>query len=75
MVAAGITGETRSTKANPLTCHMQYTWQSGACGTPESCAPEDFACYYRNQEVAACHDRAMNTFFICMGYAPVQSAN
>lgn len=74
MVAAGVTGETRSTKADPLTCEMAYAFQQFACGVPESCAYGDWECRMRNQPINDCHDRATNNYFACMGYAPVQSA-
>lgn len=69
MVAAGVTGETRNTNADPMSCHMAYAWQSGACGYPESCAQGDDACGMRNQAINNCHDRATNAFFACMAYA------
>ena len=71
MVAAGVTGETRSTNAGGLSCELAYAFQSGACGTPENCAWNDSECRFRNQAIYECHDRATNAYFRCVfNYVP-----
>lgn len=67
IVAAGVTGESRSTKADPLDCFLEYTFAQMSCGVPETCDYGDIECRMRNQPKNDCLDRAAAQFFDCIG--------
>jgi hypothetical protein len=66
--AIGTSGEIgRAASDNPLTCWLAYSFETRACGVPQSCEARDIACRMANQPINDCLDQAASNLFDCFG--------